>query len=195
MKIFVVENNYSGSQDLKASNEEAGWFLIADSAMTNTGKPFYLPENLGRVTVSLSRVSRIDRLGKNISVKFASRYYNALAPALLFSLPDYARQLRERNLPEDAARSFDRALFVGDFADKSAEMRLELRKNGETVCSYDDLQLLKPVDTLIPALSRLNTLKMGDVIVPGLSGKIEIEEGDFLEVMKGDERMFHVKVK
>lgn len=190
MKVFVVENNYG-----ECRPDESGWFILADSAMSNTGKPFYTPENLGKVEVALAQAVKVSRLGKHVAEKFAERYYDSTAPALLFSLPDYKRKLTEAGLPPDAARNFDRALVVADFMPKGDEARYELRINNQPATAFENEKLCRKVENLIPELSFLNTLKMGDVIVAGMTAPLEIRPGDILEVFNGDERSFHVKVK
>ena len=191
MKVIVIDNNY---EPVRVSSPKV-WYLIADSAISNTGKPFYIPENCGKTVVSLIGTVRISRLGKNISEKFASRYYTEYAPALHFKLPDLEEFLRESGLPQDASRSFDRSLIIGDFLPIEDKETLRLRINGEDKAEFNFGLLHKGVEKVLSEVSKMNTMKIGDILVPGLSGFIEIREGDFLEVMKGEERAFHVKVK
>ena len=191
MKAMVMVNNYRPIQ----SPYKSGWYLLSDSSVTNTGKPFYLPEHYGKTVVSLTVTVRISRLGKSISPEFASRYYYEYAPALHFTLPEYAESLKESGLPLDPSVSFDRSLFVGDFLQKNDTEALKLNINGEEKSEFRFAMLHQSIDDSLFSISRLNTMKIGDLLVPGLSGFIEIKEGDFLEVMKGENRLFHVKVK
>ena len=171
------------------------WYVLADSAVTNTGKPFYLPEDLGRVTVSLGFSLRISRLGKHISEKFAPRYYSEAAPTLHFKLHDYEKNLINSGLPSDAARSFDKSLVVGDFQNLDFSSNIELFINNEKQLEFDLNKLPYSIESVITEVSKINTLKMGDIILPGLSSEIFVKEGDLLEVKKNGERLFHVKVK
>lgn len=191
MKVFAFENNY---KEL-SNNPNIGWFLIADSAVTNTGKPFYLPENVGRTMVSLTIAIRISRLGKCIEPKFSTRYYSEYAPALHFMLPDYGNQLRAEGFSMDAAHNFDKSLFVGDFKPLEEISNLELKINDNTETEFCIDSLVYPLENLISVVSRMNTLKMGDLLLPGLSRKIELKEGDLLEVVTGEEKAFQVRVK
>lgn len=191
MKIIVVKNNFRSS----GLSEELAWYLLADSTLTNTGKPFYLPEDIGRVCVSIAPAIKINRLGKSIAQKFSPRYYSEYAPALSFRLPDMERLLIDRKLPSDAAFNFDRALFAGEFRAFEVADKMELRKKGEPVAFFDYSGLIKHTDELISSISRLNTLKTGDILVPALSGEVLVEEGDILEVFVNGSKAFHVKVK
>lgn len=171
------------------------WYFIADSAVTNTGKPFYVPEGKGKVTVSMGPAVKISRLGKSISEKFSDRYYEEFGPALHFKLPDYKRELQERGLSTDASINFDKSLVVGRMLPINEMKGLCLYKNGEKVASWKTQNSKFSLGEVIQEISLMNTLKMGDLILPGLSEEIEIKEGDKLEVMLNDIQAFQVKVK
>ena len=191
MKVFVCVNNYGEGSVSKAQ----GWYLLVDSAISNTGKPFYLPDGSGGVAVSLSAAIRVERLGKLIAPKFASRYFSEFAPALHFTLPQLGEKLRREGLPEDPSRNFDRSLFVGDFRCFDSDAEIQLQKNGETEASFKFHHLISPPEKIISEISVMNTMKMGDIVLPGLSGKVNLEIGDLLEVKINGEKAFHVKVK
>ena len=187
----MIQNNYADNR----ADKEQGWYLLADSAVTNTGKPFYQPEGLGKVSVSLCPAVRMARLGKSISPKFASRYYSELAPALHFRLPQYWQQLQEANLSTDAAVNFDRSLFVGDALELTRFEELILLLNGKEKSKWEITKLRKSIDQILSEISMLNTIKMGDMILPGLCEEIDIKEGDLIEVILNGELSFKVKVK
>ena len=191
MKVAVFENNYPPIDNSIGQ----GWYFSADSSVSNTGKPFYLPENVGCVTISLSSAIRISRLGKSIASKFASRYYQEIAPAIHFRLPELANQLRKCGLSQDAANSFDKSVIVGEFIPIEGIEKLGLRVNGNLEASFEFEKLNTNVNDLISRLSIMNTLKIGDLILPGLSGSLIIKEGDMIEVMINDNKAFEVKVK
>ena len=189
MKAILTLNNYGETLS------PVGFGLLADSAVTNCGKPFYIPENVGQTCVTLAMAIRINRLGKGIKEKFASRYFSEMAPALHFFLPDYAAALRDESLPEDPAHSFDKALFVSDFLDFSQSSIIELTINDNKVAEFNPAHLKKNIDKLIEEISIMNTLKMGDLIVPGVNGSFPIYPGDILEVFVNTQKAFQVRVK
>lgn len=191
MKVVVVANNYV---DVSVQNPKS-WYLIADSAVTNTGKPFYMPDDKGRVTVSVAGAVKICRLGKFIAPKFASRYYIEYAPCIHFNLTEYQKKLRSLSLPEDPARNFDRSLFVGDFMPYDSLSEIEMLLNGEKVSSFRFDRLHQPLDEVVSEISVLNTLKMGDLLLPGIGEEIFIKQGDLIEVSVNGIKSFHVKVK
>lgn len=191
MKIIVFENNYTGGEAKKT----LGWSILADSALSNAGKPFYLPENSGKVKAYVSAAIRISRLGKSIAPKFAGRYYAEFAPAINFRLTDLAEALKEQGLPTDPAYNFDKALFADRFLPIEELKEIELTKNGEPVARWEAGSLREGIDEVISQFSVTNTVKMGDLILPGLSGGIEIAEGDSLLARAGKNAEFLVRVK
>ena len=174
---------------------ETGWYLIADSAVSNTGKPFYLPEGRGRVTVALGPALRVSRLGKSIAGKFAHRYYSEFAPAVHFRLPDYRAALQKAGRSADASVNFDRSLFVGEFHPASELKELLLFRNGEKVSEWRDGPLKKNPEEVLSEISLMNTLKMGDLVLPGITEGVEIKEGDRLDVWVNGVLSFQVKMK
>lgn len=191
MKIIVTENNYP-----PATSETPGaWFLIADSAITNTGKPFYMPEHNQGIEVQLGLVVKICRLGKHIAPKFVSRYYTEMAPVVHFTNIFSKTLLKSFNLPIDAAHNFDKSLFVGEFFPKEEAEPITLKINDREVLKFDLTQVIKPIDQTISALSNFNSMKMGDLIIPALTPPVEIKKGDFLEVCNQDSTLFSIRIK
>ena len=173
----------------------ASWYFLSDSSVSNTGKPFYLPENVGEVSVSLSSAIKLSRLGKFIEPKFASRYYQEAAPAIHFSLPQLESKLFEEGLSTDPSKNFDKSLFMGEFSLFSEEETLELIINGERVVEFNIRNLHHSVDVVIHKVSVMNTWKMGDILLPGLSGNVYVKEGDLLDIRKNGKTAFQIRVK
>ena len=74
MKIFAIGMNYAAhNQELHGTlkrPDEPVIFTKADSAILNQGKPFFIPDHLGRIDYETEVVVRICRLGKNIPERF-----------------------------------------------------------------------------------------------------------------------------
>lgn len=105
MKTFLTDSFSEG--------KPKSWFFLADSALSNAGKPFFLPDQ--KVSAALAIAFRFARLGKTIAPKFAARYIDTWAPAINFRLESLYNLLDEASLPTDPAVSFDKSLFYGDF--------------------------------------------------------------------------------
>lgn len=191
MKAVVAVNNPQSDKDTSIF----GWYLLADSAVSNTGKPFYLPELRGVTTASLCVAVKICRLGKSVAKKFAGRYYSEICPAIHFRLPEYEKELISQGLPGDPSRSFDRSLFVGEPVEIKEDTTFELALNREILETFSLKEIYSPLEEFLVSFSKMNTLKMGDLIIPVLKGEITMSEGDLLEVYSGENKLFHIKVK
>lgn len=192
MKVVVFCNNHKSEGNKKT----VGWYLVADSAISNSGKPFFVPDE-EKVEGRLSMAVRISRLGKSISPRFAHRYYHEIAPAVHFQLPERLELLQRDSLPISPAVSFDRSVMA-DFYQETEELRninLSMRLNGQEVLSLSQEDFLRPVDELISEFSKTNTLKIGDVLLPCLSPAVKVDIGDYLEIIFNGSVMFTVKIK
>lgn len=187
MKTIVIE-----------SDSPLSWYFIADSALVNAGKPFFIPEFADEFEAFLAPVVKINRIGKSIGARFAERYYTEIAPAVHFRASKLRRQLLAAGLPTDAAHSFDRAMTVGTFlpvADFFCGSPLIMLKNGKVAAECDTLKMKSSIGPLLEAVSRSNTIKMGDYLVPQLSNPVDIEIGDTLEVTLGAETLLTIHIK
>ena len=86
-----------------------------DSAILKDGKPFFIPDFSNEVHYETELVVRINRLGKNISPRFASRYYDALTVGIDFTARDLQRKFREAGNPWELCKGFDSSAAIGTF--------------------------------------------------------------------------------
>lgn len=176
MKIFAVGMNYiMHNKELDGAlykPEEPVIFTKADSALLKDGKPFFLPEELGRIDYETELVVRICRLGKSIPQRFAQRYYDAVTVGIDFTARELQRKLRDEGKPWELCKGFDGSAVIGEWVsvDKFRDIQaihFHLDINGKTVqegCSSD---MLFKVDELVAYISRWFTLKTGDMIYTG----------------------------
>lgn len=152
--------------------EEPVIFTKADSALLKDGKPFFLPEELGRVDYETELVVRICRLGKSIPQRFAHRYYDAVTVGIDFTARDLQRRLRDEGKPWELCKGFDGSAAIGEWVDISKfrdiqALRFHLDINGKTVQEGCSADMLFKVDELVAYISRWFTLKTGDLIYTG----------------------------
>lgn len=176
MKIFGVGMNYLlHTEELDGRQyrpEEPVIFLKADSALLKNGKPFFIPDWCERVDYECELVVRICRLGKNIPVRFAHRYYDAVTVGIDFTARDVQRQAKELGRPWTIAKGFDGSAAIGEWVDIEKfrdiqALHFHLDINGRTVqegCSSD---MLYTVDEIIAYISKYFTLKTGDLLYTG----------------------------
>ena len=122
MKILAIGMNYAEhTRELHGEgvhNEEPVIFMKPDSAVIQKGKPFFLPDYSKRVEYETELVVRICRLGKNISQRFASRYYDAVTLGIDFTARDLQQKAREKGYPWLISKGFDGSAALGEFVPK-----------------------------------------------------------------------------
>ena len=186
MKIFAVGMNYAKhNKEIKTAllqqgvssadddrSREPVIFTKADSSLLKDGKPFFVPDFMGRIDYETEVVVRICKLGKSIDEKFAHRYYDAVTLGIDFTARYLQKKLREEGQPWEIAKGFDGSAVIGEWIEKEKlpgvhalhfrmEMNGELRQEG---CTSD---MLCSVDRLIAYISQYFTLKTGDLLFTG----------------------------
>lgn len=176
MKIFGIGMNYiQHNKELDGAlykTEAPVLFTKADSSLLKSGKPFFVPDFMGRIDYEAELVIRICRLGKNIPQRFAHRYYDAVTVGIDFTARDVQQQLREKGLPWDLSKSFDGAATIGEWVGKDKfldvqALRFHLDINGQTVQEGCTADMVFGIDEIVSYISQYFTLKTGDVIFTG----------------------------
>ena len=176
MKIFGIGMNYiQHNKELDGAlykTEAPVLFTKADSSLLKSGKPFFVPDFMGRIDYEAEMVIRICRLGKNIPQRFAHRYYDAVTVGIDFTARDVQQQLREKGLPWDLSKSFDGAAAIGEWVGKDKfldvqALRFHLDINGQTVQEGCTADMVFGIDEIVAYISQYFTLKTGDVIFTG----------------------------
>lgn len=147
-------------------------FLKADSSLLKNHKPFFIPDDMGRIEYETEVVVRICRLGKTIPERFAHRYYDAVTVGIDFTARELQARLKAKGRPWELAKSFDGAAVIGDWIEKEKlpdvqRLRFNLDINGKTVQSGCTADMLYRVDEIISYISRFFTLKTGDLLYTG----------------------------
>ena len=172
MKIFAVGMNYIlHNKELDGTlykPEEPVIFTKADSSLLKDGKPFFPPDDLGRIDYEGELVVRICRLGKNIPV----RYYDAVTVGVDFTARELQSRLRKEGGPWELCKGFDGAATIGEWVDVAKfrdvqALRFRLDINGLTVQEGCSADMLFKIDELIAYISRWFTLKTGDILYTG----------------------------
>lgn len=205
MKILAVGMNYAEhNKELDGAlykPEEPVIFTKADSSLLKDGKPFFLPDDLGRIDYETELVVRICRLGKSIPQRFAHRYYDAVTVGIDFTARELQARLRREGKPWDLCKGFDGAAVIGEWVDvakfrdiQAIHFRLDI--NGNTVQEGCSADMLYKVDELIAYISRWFTLKTGDLIYTGTPvGVAPVSIDDHLTGWLEDRKVLEFNVK
>lgn len=203
MKIICVGWNYP-DHNTEMKHESVGEpliFMKPDSALLRENKPFFIPDFSKQVEYEVELVVRINRLGKNISEKFASRYYEEVALGIDFTARDLQQRQRALGAPWEIAKAFDNSAVISDFIPLSTLANAEgisfsLSKNGVEVQRGNTRDMLFSVNQIIAYVSRFFTLKIGDLIYTGTpAGVGPVVMGDYLEGFIEDNKMLNFFVK
>tara|TARA_R110002050_G_scaffold88594_9_gene186982 strand:+ start:156 stop:770 length:615 start_codon:yes stop_codon:yes gene_type:complete len=204
MKIICIGRNYS-EHVRELNNElpdEPVVFMKPDSALLRNNEAFYIPDFSQDVHYECELIVRITRLGKNIEQRFASRYYDEIGLGIDFTARDLQNKLKEKGLPWEKAKAFDRSAVIssGFFAKNELpdlnSIKFQLKKNGQLVQNGDSAYMLFPIDELISQVSKYFTLKIGDLIYTGTpAGVGPVAIGDRLEGFLEGKKMFDFEVK
>ena len=176
-------------------------FTKADSSLLKSGKPFFVPDFMGRIDYEAELVIRICRLGKNIPQRFAHRYYDAVTVGIDFTARDVQQQLREKGLPWDLSKSFDGAAAIGEWVSKDKfldvqALRFHLDINGQTVQEGCTADMVFGIDEIVAYISQYFTLKTGDVIFTGTpAGVGPVHIDDHLEGYVEERKVLELNCK
>lgn len=183
MKIFGVGMNYlPHNKELESALSQHGVdgeaarqpviFTKADSALLKDGKPFFVPDFMGRIDYETELVVRVCRLGKGIAERFANRYYDAVTVGIDFTARDMQQRLRADGLPWDVCKGFDGSAVVGEWVEK--DLLRDIRTltfrgevNGHVVQQACAADMIFSIDRLVSYISTFFTLKTGDIIFTG----------------------------
>ncbi|WP_308232664.1 fumarylacetoacetate hydrolase family protein [Prevotella sp.] len=205
MKIFAVGMNYlEHNKELHGSlfkPEEPVIFTKADSAVLKDHKPFFIPDHMGRIDYETEIVVRISKLGKNISERFAHRYYDAVTVGIDFTARELQKKLRAEGKPWDLCKGFDGSAVLGEWVslDKFRDIQalhFHLDINGNTVQEGCTSDMLYRVDQLIAYISQYFTLKTGDILYTGTpAGVGPVHIDDHLEGYIEDRKVLEFNCK
>lgn len=205
MKIFAIGMNYAeynkSLHETLSVSEEPVVFMKADSALLKDHKPFFIPDDMGKIECEAEVVVRICRLGKTISERFAHRYYDAVTVGIDFTARELQQKLREKGLPWDLCKGFDGSAALGEWVQKDKfldvqRLRFHLDINRKTVQEGCTSDMLFTVDRIISYISRFFTLKTGDIIYtgcPAVCGPMSIN--DHLEGYLEDRKVLEFNCK
>ena len=202
MKIICIGRNYAAHAE-ELGNEvqkEPVIFMKPDSAVFRQRDAFYIPDWTNDVHYELEVVVRINRLGKNIEPRFATKYFADFTVGIDFTARDVQTQLKAKGLPWEKAKAFDQSAVLGEFLSASdynlSNLNFQLKKNGEVVQNGNTSLMLHDIPHIIEHCSQYFTLKIGDLLFTGTpEGVGPVAGGDILEGFIEGKKVLNVNVK
>ena len=154
--------------------------LKGDSCLLNGRKPFFVPDWTNEVGVTPCLILRVSRLGKEITYKFADRYYDAIAPGEDFVAMDVLREAQAEGKPWTKALAFDYSLAIGEWM------------NGEWM---NGEWLMSPQEAIEEA-SKVMTIRQGDLIyIQAAQAPRKVEREEILRIEVEGEEKLYCKIK
>lgn len=203
MKIICVGMNYAPHiKELgDVEQEDIALFMKPDSALLRDNKPFFIPDFSSEVHYETELVLRINKLGKNIAPRFASRYYNEVGLGIDFTARDLQRSLRSRGLSWELCKGFDNSAAISSEFIPAEELDMNnisfrLDVNSVTRQIGNSSDMIHSFDEIVSYVSKFFTLKIGDLIFTGTpAGVGAVAIGDVLNGYIGDKQMFSFRIK
>ena len=211
MKILAVDMNYAKhiteihnkeGQNSLLDKKEPVLFSKFDSSIIQPGKPFFVPDFANRFEYETEIVVRISRVGKDISERFAHRYYDEVTVGIDFTARDLQNQLRADGMPWECCKSFDGSAAIGRFVKKDTlgcgmqDIHFHMNLNGERRQEGHTANMIHTIDHIIAYASKFFTLKTGDLIFTGTpEGVGEVKEGDTIEAYIGEDKLLDLRIK
>lgn len=203
MKIICIGRNYADhAKELNNPLPKVPmFFLKPDTALLIDNDPFYIPEFSNDIHYECELVFKINRVGKNITEKFAPKYYTEIGLGVDFTARDLQQLCKEQGTPWEIAKGFDNSAVISKFIPleslnnkENIEFRLDL--NGQTVQIGKSETMIFNINQLIAYVSQFITLKTGDLIFTGTpAGVGAVKIGDRLQGYLEDHLMYDFEVK
>ncbi len=205
MKIICIGWNYP-KHNVEMNRidipSEPTIFMKPDTALLRENRPFFIPRFSSQIEHEVEVVVKINRLGKNIQPKFASRYYSEVALGVDFTARDLQYKCKEMGAPWEISKAFDNSAVISDFISIDElggdinNLKFSLTKNGEIKQMANTNEMIFPIDELISYISQFFTLKIGDLIYTGTpSGCSSVSINDSIKGYIDDRLMFDFLVK
>ncbi|MDG1045411.1 MAG: fumarylacetoacetate hydrolase family protein [Bacteroidia bacterium] len=202
MKIICIGRNYvAHAEELgNETPQEPVIFMKPDSAIFRQRDAFYIPDWTNEVHYEAEIVVKINRLGKNIEERFATKYFSQFTLGIDFTARDIQKKLKDKGLPWEKAKAFDQSAVLGEFLDVKDysldNLKFELKKNGQIVQSGNTKSMIFSIPQIIGHCSEFFTLKIGDLIYTGTpEGVGPVNEGDELQGFIEGKKVLHVKIR
>lgn len=181
MKIIGFVNRIG--EEREASGE---WEMLlkGDSCLLNGRKPFFLPDWSDEIGVTPCVILRVSRLGKDIAPKFASRYYDAVAPGLDFVALDILHEAQQAGKPWTRATGFDFSLAIGEWM-----------KTDEGVNGLMGEWIISPEQAISEA-GKVMTIRQGDLIyIQSKCAPRKVQKEEIIRVETDGEEKLYCKIK
>ncbi len=203
MKIICVGRNYlAHAAELNNPKPSSPIiFLKPETALLRPNEDFYHPSFSKDIHFEAEIVVKINKEGKNVSEKFASKYYSEIGVGIDFTARDVQNELKAKGLPWELSKAFNGSAAVSNFVSASEfeniqNINFSLNQNNVEKQNGNTKDMLFSIDYIISFVSQYFTLKKGDLIYTGTPVGVEkIAIGDVLDLFIEGQKLLTVNVK
>ncbi|MFI3317887.1 MAG: fumarylacetoacetate hydrolase family protein [Rikenellaceae bacterium] len=207
MKIICMARNYDEHitelQDGAKRPTVPTFFLKPDTALLRNNDPFYCPDFSEQIDYECELVIKINRVVKDLDIKFAHRCYSEVGLGIDFTARDVQRQAIAEGLPWELCKGFDHSAAIsptfipleelgGDIQNLNFNLELndQVRQSGFTG------DMIFAVDEIISYISKFITLKIGDLIFTGTPvGVGAVKGGDKLRATLEGRELLNFEIR
>lgn len=147
MKIFLIRHitvaadNKPGISALDKESLTVPYevLILPDTALTDRGRPFFIPDMAVPCRMEGRTAFRIGRLGRHVTPRFAHRYLSGCTAVTAFCAPRLAAWLTARGMAPDPAYGFDGSICCGAWRplptdDEAAQVvpEIQIQTQGQT---------------------------------------------------------------
>ena len=203
MKIICIGRNYADhAKEMKSELPSSPiFFLKPDTSYLKPGNPFFFPSFTNDIHFECEIVVKLCKVGKNISEKFANKYYKEIGLGIDFTARDLQENCKSKGLPWEIAKAFEHSAPISkDFIPKEeidwSNLEFSLKQNDKIVQIGHTKDMIFNIDQIISYVSKFMTLKTGDLIYTGTpAGVGPIKIGDNLTGYIGERKMIDLNIK
>lgn len=192
LKIIGI-TYYDGSENV---------VLKSDSSMLVNRKPLFVPECAHDLQALPCMVLRVSRLGKCIAPRYASRYYDAVAPGADFFAADILADAKREGRPWTEAVAFENSLAIGEWREARSQISEVrswcLERSGETVerAEWSQEGLDEVFAGAVTRASAMVTIRQGDLIyVARRQAPWRLQSEDILHCINEGKETLFCKIK
>ncbi|MEG1622914.1 MAG: fumarylacetoacetate hydrolase family protein [Alistipes sp.] len=207
MKIICIGRNYTEHvkelHDGGAIPTEPIFFMKPDTALLRNNDPFYIPDFSKDLHYECELVVRINRVGRSIEERFASRYYDQVGLGIDFTARDIQREAIAKGLPWEQAKAFDHSaalspefIPLADVGGEVQNLHFELKIDDQIRQRGATADMIFTVNHLISYVSHYVTLKIGDLLYTGTPvGVGAVHPGECLTATLEGRELLHFDIR
>lgn len=175
--------------------EKTDILIKPETAMLVNGKPLFIPDFTDDLRVSLCMLLHINRLGRNIAERFASRYFDEMTLGLDFAAYDKLQKAKQEYLSISPFVAFDGSMAIGQWQGTDFNFTdYDLTINQMQISN--EFRLVCTPEQAIAEASRYFKLCTGDIIaIRTTLQPIKLNINDHIDIVGNDNTILTMNIK